>query len=261
MRSDKSKDHVQAAELREENYFGTDVAWRYDADEAAMFAPEAIGPAVAVLAELAGHGAALEFAIGTGRLALPLSAHGVAVSGIEYSAAMIAEMGKKPGAEGITVVEGDMAATRLPGAFRLVYLVFNTIGNLTSQDKQVACFENAAAHLEPGGYFLVELGIPSLRAFVPGSRGIVSDIGPEHACIDTYDPVSQRLESHHFMRESDGSFRRGFTPQRHAWPSELDLMARIAGLSLTSRWSDWDKSPFTAASDKHISVWRKPERD
>lgn len=250
MRSDKSKD---------ENYFDTDVALRYDADEARMFAPEVIQPTVALLAELAGRGAALELAIGTGRLALPLSARGIPVSGIEYSAAMIAELRKKPGAERITVVEGDMAATRLSGNFRLVYLVFNTIGNLMSQDKQVACFENAAAHLEPGGYFLVELGIPRLRGFVPGSRGIVSDIGPEHACIDTYDPVSQRLESHHFTRDSDGSFRRGFTPQRYAWPSELDLMARIAGLSLASRWSDWHKSPFTAESGKHISVWRKPE--
>jgi hypothetical protein len=244
-----------------ENYFDTDVALRYDADEARMFAPEIIEPAVALLAEFAGQGPALEFAIGTGRLALPLSARGITVSGIEYSAAMIAELRKKPGAERITVVEGDMAATRVPGQFRLVYLVFNTIGNLTSQDKQVACFENAAAHLEPGGYFLIELGIPSLRAFVPGSRGIVSDIGPEHACIDTYDPLTQRLESHHFTREPDRRYRGGFTPQRYAWPSELDLMARIAGLSLTSRWSDWDRSPFTATSGKHISVWRKPERE
>ena len=241
------------------NYFGPDVVRRYDADEAAMFTHEAIEPAVALLVELAGQGAALEFAIGTGRLALPLSARGVTVSGIEYSAAMIAELRKKPGAERITVVEGDMAATRAPGEFQLVYLVFNTIGNLTSQDKQVACFENAAAHLAPGGYFLIELGVPGLRRFVPGSRGIAADITDEHACIDTYDPLTQLLSSHHFMREANGSFRRGFTPQRYAWPSELDLMARIAGLSFAGRWSDWGRSPFTAESPKHISVWRKPD--
>lgn len=240
------------------NHFDTEVARRYDADAADMFAPHVIEATVGILAGLAGDGAALEFAVGTGRVALPLAARGVAVTGIEYSPAMIEMMRRKPGAERIEVAQGDMATTRVPGTFRVVYLVFNTIGNLTTQDEQVACFENAAAHLEPGGSFLIELGVPSLRLLAPGALGVVSDAGGDHACLDTYDPVTQRLDSHHFTREADGRFRRGFTPQRYVWPPELDLMARIAGLRLVHRWGDWDRQPFTVESGKHISVWRKP---
>jgi hypothetical protein len=239
------------------NYFDTDVAARYDIDEAAMFAPEVLEPVVDVLSELAGNGAALEFAIGTGRVALPLSARGIAVTGIEYSLAMINMLARKPGADRIEVIHGDMATTRIPRKFRLVYLVFNTIGNLTSQEEQVACFRNSAAHLEPSGYFLIEIGVPRLRLLAPGSLGVVSDIRDDHACIDTYDPVTQRLESHHFTREADGRFRRDFTPQRYVWPMELDLMARAAGLRLVKRWGDWDRRAFTAESHKHISIWQK----
>jgi SAM-dependent methyltransferase len=240
------------------NYFDADVAAHYDAAEAAMFAPEVITPTVDMLAELAGTGRALEFAIGTGRVALPLVARGIPVSGIEYSTAMIAVLAGKPGAGAIEVVQGDMATTRVAGMFRLVYLVFNTIGNLTTQDEQVVCFQNAAAHLEPGGSFLVEVCVPQLRLLTPGTRAIVSDHGPHHTCIDTYDPVAQLLQSDHFTREADGRFRYGFTPHRYVWPAELDLMARIAGLHLVHRWADWTRRPFSADSEKHISVWQKP---
>jgi hypothetical protein len=239
------------------NHFDTDVADCYDADAVRMFAPGVIGPTVDVLQELAGRGAVLEFAIGTGRVALPLAARGVAVSGIEYSQAMIDVLRAKPGAERIGVVQGDMAAARVPGSFRLVYLVFNTIGNLTTQGEQVACFVNAAAHLEPGGSFLIEMFVPELRLLAPGAIGVVSDLRDGHACIDTYDPVNQMVQSHHFTRDVDGGFRRGFTPLRYVWPAELDLMARIAGLERVSRWGDWDRSAFTAESGKHVSVWRK----
>jgi hypothetical protein len=239
------------------NHFDTDIAAQYDADAIAMFDPAVIGPTIDALADLAGDGAALEFAIGTGRVALPLSARGVAVSGIEYSQAMIDVLRAKPGADRTRVVQGDMAATRVPGAFRLVYLVFNTIGNLTTQDEQVACFVNAAAHLEPGGAFVIEMYVPQLRLLAPGAMGVVSDLSDGHACIDTYDPVGQLVQSHHFTRDAGGGFRRGFTPQRYVWPAELDLMARIAGLGLVTRWGDWDRSAFVADSAKHVSVWRK----
>ncbi len=240
-----------------QNHFDADVAAFYDADAADMFAPGVIGPTVDVLQELAGGRAALEFAIGTGRVALPLSERGLAVSGIEYSQAMIDMLRAKPGAERIAVVRGDMAAVRVPGAFGLVYLVFNTIGNLTTQAEQVACFVNAAAHLEPGGSFLIEMFVPELRLLAPGAAGVVSDLRDGHACIDTYDPVNQLVQSHHFTRDADGGFRRGFTPLRYVWPAELDLMARIAGLEPASRWGDWDRSAFTGESGKHVSVWRK----
>jgi hypothetical protein len=239
------------------NHFDADVAGVYDAEAAAMFAPGVIGPTVDVLQDLAGDGAALEFAIGTGRVALPLAARGVAVSGIEYSQAMIDVLRAKPGADRIRVVQGDMAVTRVPGAFRLVYLVFNTIGNLTTQADQVACFVSAAAHLEPGGAFLIEMYVPQLRELAPGAVGVVSDLTEGHACIDTYDPVNQLVQSHHFTRDAGGGFRRGFTPQRYVWPAELDLMARIAGLHPVARWGDWDRSAFTGGSGKHVSVWRK----
>ncbi len=236
------------------NHFDTKVAAHYDADTAAMCAPHVITPTIDLLAHLAGTGRALEFAIGTGRVALPLSARGIPVSGIEYSPAMIAVLAQKPGADVIAVVQGDMASTRLPGQFSLVYLVFNTIGNLTTQDDQIACFQNAAAHLAPGGHFVIEMFVPPRH---PASA-MVSDHTPDHTCIDTYDPVTQRLQSDHFTRQSDGRYRHNVTPQRCVWPSELDLMARIAGLGPSYRWADWDRSPFAAHSPKHISVWHKP---
>lgn len=222
-----------------------------------MFAPEVLGPTVDLLAELAGDGAALEFAIGTGRVAIPLAARGVAVSGVELSTAMVARLAAKDGAEQITVMIGDLVTARVEGRFRLVYLVFNTIGNLTSQDEQVSCFANAAAHLEPGGRFLIELGVPDLRRLPPGEHARVFAHAPGYVGYDHYvDFVDQRAVSHHFLADS-ADVRESTTPFRYVWPSELDLMARLAGMSLRHRWADWQRSPFTGESTSHISVWEK----
>jgi SAM-dependent methyltransferase len=240
-----------------EDHFGPDVASRYDQDSAAMFAPEALDPAVERLAQLAGGRPALELAIGTGRVGLPLAARGVRVSGIELSEAMVAQLRAKPGGEAIPVTIGDMATTRVDGRFGLVYLVFNTIVNLTSQDAQVACFENAAAHLEPGGRFVVEVGIPQLRRLPPGEPGNVIGIEDGYWGIDEYDVPEQKLVSHHFIA-TDGGIRRKSLPFRYVWPSELDLMARIAGLRLRDRWADWHGAPLSDQSRSHVSVWEKP---
>jgi SAM-dependent methyltransferase len=232
-----------------EDYFGEAVAARYD-DDARMFDPAVVDPTVDVLAELAGDGAALEFAIGTGRIALPLAQRGVPVHGIDLSEAMVARLLAKPGAEEIRVTIGDFATTRVEGAFSLVYLVFNTIGNLTTQDAQVACFENAAAHLVPGGCFVIEVG-------VPGSGPLeVFDLNETHVGVDEYDAATQRLVSHHFSLVDDRWERRSI-PFRSVGPGELDLMARLAGMTLRERWSGWKREPFTGESTKHISVWEK----
>ena len=217
-----------------------------------MGEPAAIDPVVDVLAELAGDGAALEFAIGTGRIALPLAARGVPVAGIDLSEPMVAHLRAKPGGDAIDVTIGDMTTTRVDGSFSVVYLVYNTIGNVTTQNAQVACFENAARHLEPGGCFVVELGVPDLQRLPPGERFVVFDVSDRHAGIDEYDVLTQTLVSHHYYADAYGSM-----PFRYVWPSELDLMARIAGMKLRDRWADWDRSPFTAESRKHVSVWQK----
>ena len=240
-----------------ENHFGEDVAERYDESAADMFDPAVLDPAVEFLAALAGDGAALELGIGTGRIALPLSERGVRVHGIDLSEAMVAKLREKPGAERIEATIGDFATTRVDGTFSLAYIVFNTIGNLTTQDAQVACFENVAAHLEPGGCFVIELGVPGLRTLPPAERFQVFDFGADHIGIDEYDVVEQGLISHHY-HERDGAFERSSTPFRYVWPSELDLMARIAGMALRERWSGWKREPFTAESTKHVSVWQKP---
>ena len=240
-----------------EDHFGPEVARRYDADSAAMFEPERLTPAVDRLEALAAGGPALELAIGTGRVGLPLAARGVPVTGIELSAAMVEQLRAKPGGADLPVTVGDMATTRVAGTFSLVYLVFNTIVNLTSQDAQVDCFVNAAAHLRPGGCFVVEVGVPPLRRLPPGERGSAFATGPEHWGIDEIDVVEQRLVSHHFTDEAGGT-RHTSLPFRYVWPSELDLMARIAGLRLSHRWGDWHERPFTADSTSHISVWEKP---
>jgi SAM-dependent methyltransferase len=241
-----------------EDHFGEDVAARYDDSGGEEFQPAVVEQTVDFLAGLAGDGAALELAIGTGRIALPLSRRGVRVHGIDLSEAMVARLGEKPGGEAIDVTVGDIATTRVDGSFSLVYLVFNTIGNLTTQDAQVACFENAAAHLEPGGCFVIELGVPELRRLPPGERFVIFDRSDGHVGIDEYEPAGQRLVSHHYSRCEDGRFEYASLPFRYAWPAELDLMARIAGLRLRERWSAWDRSPFTNESQKHISVWEKP---
>src|SRR4051794_33503906 len=240
-----------------EDYFGEDVAARYDDSESPMFGPETIEPTVELLAELAGDGGALELGIGTGRIALPLARRGVRVHGIDLSEAMVARLRAKPGGSDLPVAIGDFATTRVEGAFSLVYLLFNTIGNLTSQDEQVACFENAAAHLEPGGRFLIEVGVPDLRRLPPGERYVVFDSSPGHVGIDEYDVAAQGLVSHHWTR-GDGGFEQRSLPFRYVWPAELDLMARIAGMRLRSRWAGWRREPFTSESRSHVSVWEKP---
>jgi len=243
-----------------EDHFGEDIAARYDENSGSMFEPDLIGRTVDVLAGLAGNGAALEFAVGTGRVALPLAARGVPVSGIELSPAMAERLRARDIAQRIKVTIGDMATTRVAGSFRLVYLVFNTIGNLTTQDQQVACFANAAAHLEPDGSFLIEVGVPDLRRLPPGEDARVFSHAPGYVGFDRYtDLVAQQATSHHFF--ADGSAVREFTtPFRYVWPSELDLMAKLAGLSLRDRWANWDCSPFTGESTSHVSVWEKADR-
>jgi SAM-dependent methyltransferase len=231
-----------------------DWADRYDAGLGAMGEPDAVAQTVDVLAELAGDGGtALELAIGTGRIALPLAARGVRVHGIDLSEPMVAQLRAKPGGDAIPVAIGDIASTRVEGSFRVVYLVYNTINNLTTQDAQVACFENAAAHLAPGGCFVVEVGVPDVRRLPPGERYVVFAVDEDYVGVDEYDVVGQGLVSHH---QSTG--RRLSMPFRYVWPSELDLMARIAGLTLRDRWADWTRAPFTAASRTHVSVWQKP---
>jgi SAM-dependent methyltransferase len=230
--------------------FAGEVAERYDETSAQMFDPAVLDPAVEFLAGLAREGPALEFGIGTGRVALPLAAQGVGVAGIDLSRDMVAKLREKPGAASISVTVGDIATTRVDGAFALVYVVWNTISNLTTQEAQLSCFENAAAHLRPGGCFVVEVG-------VPGPQGLsVFELSDDHVGIDEYDPATQRLISHHFWVR-DGRWGRVSMPFRSASPGEFDLMARLAGMHLRERWSGWKREPFTRDSAKHVSVWQK----
>jgi SAM-dependent methyltransferase len=239
-----------------EGFFGEEIAARYDAGSSAMFRPEVIDPAVDLLAELAGEGRALEFAIGTGRIALPLAVRGVSVAGIDNSGAMVARLRAKPGGDAIEVTIGDMATTRVDGEFSLVYLVFNTINNLVTQDAQVACFENAAAHLSSGGVFVIEVGVPGLQRLPLGQTIIPFRADPKGLGFDVYDVVTQRFSSQHYHFTEDG-VRATPVEFRYAWPAELDLMARIAGMALRDRWSNWKREPFTAVSRSHVSVWEK----
>ncbi len=239
------------------NYFDEPVAARYDADSTDMFAPDVLEPAVDFLHGLAGGGPALEFGVGTGRLALPLSRRGVPVHGVDLSPAMVERLRAKPGGGAVDLTVGDFATTRVPGAFRLAYLVFNTIANLTSQEAQVACFRNAAAHLEPGGWFVIEVFVPILQRLPPGETRRVFHHSPDRLSFDEYDVATQLMHSHHY-RFHDGSYDLVSIPFRYAWPAELDLMALLAGLRLHERWSDWRRNPFTADSTSHVSVWQKP---
>jgi SAM-dependent methyltransferase len=241
----------------ESELWNEDVAQHYDRSAAHMYAPEVLDPTVDFLARQARDGAALEFAIGTGRVALALRSRGVPVSGIELSEPMVRQLRTKPGNERIDVAMGNMATTRVSGVFSLVFLVFNTITNLLRQDEQVECFRNAARHLGPGGRFVVEVFVPDLRRLPPGEDSRLFHIGAEHVGFDTYDLVDQRLVSHHYWL-SDGTARTFHSPHRYAWPAELDLMARLAGLNLLERWADWTEAPFTADSTSHVSVWAKP---
>lgn len=233
------------------------VAARYDQSVAERFAPDAVDPAVEVLAELAGKGPVVEFAVGTGRLAIPLAATGVTVHGIDASQPMLDELRAKDGADAVLTTLGDMTETGVTDDATLVYLVFNTITNLRTQDQQVACFKNAAAQLQPGGRFLIENGMPKLRQLAPGETIRPFDVSPHHLGFDEYiDLVDQISVSHHYYIDGDrvrtvaGAFR-------YVWPSELDLMARLAGMHLLARWSDWHRAPFTGTSPSHISVWQK----
>jgi SAM-dependent methyltransferase len=234
-------------------------AERYDAEETEKSSAAVLGPTLDFLAGLAGGGRALEFAIGTGRVGIPLRERGVPVAGIELSAHMAAVLRRKIDADLLPVTIGDMATTVVPGEFTLVYLVYNTITNLLTQDEQVECFRNAARHLAPGGRFVIELGVPPLRFLPPGQVAVPFDVSERHLGFDTFDLVEQVLVSHHLTRDGeDGRYRRDASRHRYAWPAELDLMARIAGLELERRVADWDGAPFTQDSTKHISVWRKP---
>jgi SAM-dependent methyltransferase len=239
------------------NYFDERVATRYDAMHADEFDQAVLEPAVSFIADLAAGGAALELGIGTGRLALPLSARGVRVHGIELSPAMIAQLQAKPGADSIGVTIGDFATTRVDGSFKVAYLVRNTIANLTTQDEQVECFRNVAAHLEPGGCFVIELYIPELQRLPPGETFHAFDVTPTHVGIEEYDVATQIAYSHHYS-VLDGKLEFFSAPFRYVWPSELDLMARLAGMTLRERWSNWEREPFTKDSRSHISVWEKP---
>jgi SAM-dependent methyltransferase len=242
----------------EDGHFGEGVAATYDESADEMFQPEVVEPTVDFLAELARSGRALELGIGTGRIALPLAARGVAVHGIELSKAMAARLRAKPGGEGIGVTIGDFATARAEGTFGLAYLVFNTIMNLTTQAAQVDCFRNVAAHLEPGGRFVIEVVMPDLRRLPPGERFVVFDGRETHWGIDEYDVANQGLISHHFQ-VVDVKVEKSSGPFRYVWPAELDLMARIAGLELRERWAGWKRDPFTSESRQHVSVWEKPE--
>lgn len=245
--------------MRQEDIWDAKTAQDYDSPGVGMFSPEVLGPTVERLAGLAGDGRALEFAIGTGRVAVPLAEHGVAVTGIELSVPMIEQLRTKVDEATIEVVAGDMATTRVPGEFSLVYLVFNTISNLLTQAEQVACFRNAARHLSPGGRFLIELWVPSLRVLPPGHQATVMHSEPGYLLVDTYDVLNQRCVSHHFKFGAEGrQASLGRTPHRYIWPAELDLMAQLACFELESRHADWSGTEFTADSPSHVSVYRLP---
>ena len=243
--------------MHDDGYFDERVADRYDESEAEMFDPGVVDPAVDLLAELAGGGRVLEFGIGTGRIALPLAARGLDVHGMDMSRAMVERLRAKPAGEDIGVAIGDFARTTVDGSFSLVYLVFNTINNLTSQAAQVACFRNAAAHLEPGGAFVVEVGVPQLRRLPPGETVRAFAVSETRWGFDEFDVATQGLVSHHF-EIVDGRVEHTSVPFRYVWPSELDLMAELAGMRLGDRWGGWRREPFTAESRSHVSVWEKP---
>jgi SAM-dependent methyltransferase len=241
----------------DDGYFDERVAARYDESSAEMFRPGVVDPVVDFLVEVASGGRALELGIGTGRIAIPLAGRGVAVHGIDLSKAMVARMRAKPGGEDIGVTIGDFATTFVDGTFSVAYLVFNTISNLTTQAAQVACFRNVAAHLEPGGCFVIEVGIPELQWLPPGETVRAFHVSETKWGFDEYDVAIQGLTSHHF-EIVDGRAERLSIPFRYTWPSELDLMAQLAGMRLRERWSGWKREPFSSDSRKHVSVWEKP---
>ncbi|MGW1723537.1 class I SAM-dependent DNA methyltransferase [Streptomyces sp. NPDC002306] len=241
----------------EDGYFGERVAATYDESSADMFEPSVVDATVDFLAALAGGGRALELGIGTGRIALPLAGRGVPVHGIDLSRAMVARLRDKPGGAGIGVTIGDFATTRVEGTFSVAYLLFNTIMNLTTQAAQVACFRNAAAHLEPGGCFAVEVMIPELRRLPAGQNVVPFHVSPTRWAFDVYDPATQATSSN-YVEVVDGRGTYRSIPFRYVWPSELDLMAQLAGLRPRERWAGWTRETFTGESRRHVSVWEKP---
>ena len=246
--------------IDEDGYFGESVAAGYDESTAEMFTADRLDPVVELLAELAGsgNGRALELGIGTGRVALPLARRGVEVHGIDMSRAMVERMQAKPGGDVIGVTIGDFATAKADGRFSLAYLVFNTINNLTSQDAQVDCFRNVAEHLEPGGRFVIEVGVPDLRRLPPGQNAVPFRVEDGRLGFDLYDVATQSMSSHHVRIDVDGHGSYLAVPFRYVWPSELDLMARLAGMRLRDRWDGWTREPFTSDSRQHVSVWEKP---
>jgi SAM-dependent methyltransferase len=239
-----------------DDYFPERVAATYD-DSSEVFGPGAADAVADVLAELAGGGRALELGIGTGRIALPLARRGVLVHGIDLSRAMVARLRAKPGSEDIGVTIGDFATTRVDGSFSLAYLVFNTIMNLTTQEAQVACFRTAAAHLEPGGCFVIEVRVPELRRLPPGQNVLPWHVSPARWVAYSYDVATQAMHGH-YVEFTDGRGEYSSMPFRYVWPAELDLMAQLAGMRLRDRWQGWTREPFTSESGQHVSVWEKP---
>jgi SAM-dependent methyltransferase len=243
--------------MRQEEIWDAETAQRYDTPGSGMFAPEVLEPVVNYLAKFTGNGRALEFAIGTGRVAVPLARRGIPVSGIELSRPMVEKLRTKADEAAIPVVIGDMATARAPGEYTLVYLVYNTISNLLSQAEQVACFRNAARHLSPGGRFVIELWVPELRKLPPGQSATVYHVEPGYIGLDTYDVVQQHVVSHHFRFGEDRRAELFRSPHRYIWPAELDLMAQLAGFELEARHADWVSTEFTAESQSHVSAYRK----
>ncbi|AWS43900.1 bifunctional 2-polyprenyl-6-hydroxyphenol methylase/3-demethylubiquinol 3-O-methyltransferase UbiG [Streptosporangium sp. 'caverna'] len=244
--------------MQQEEIWDVDAARGYDTPGTGMFAPEVLGPTVDRLAELAGDGRALEFAIGTGRVAVPLAERGVPVTGIELSPPMIDQLRTKADEATIPVIAGDMATALAPGKYTLVYLVFNTISNLLTQAEQVECFRNAARHLTPGGRFVIELWVPELRKLPPGQQAMVWHCEPGYIGLDTYDVLRQHVVSHHFRFGESKQAQLFRSPHRYIWPTELDLMAQLAGFELETRHADWAGADFTAESRSHVSVYRIP---
>jgi SAM-dependent methyltransferase len=241
----------------EDGYFGERVAASYDESSAEMFEPSVVDAAVGVLAELAAGGRALELGIGTGRIALPLARRGVPVHGIDLSRAMVARLRAKPGGDAIGVTIGDFGTAQVDGAFSVAYLVFNTIMNLTTQVAQVACFRNVAAHLTPGGCFVIEVATPDLRKLPPGQNVVPFHVSPTRWAFDVYDVGTQAMSSN-YVEVVDGRGEYRSIPFRYVWPAELDLMAQLAGLQLRARWEGWTREPFTSESGQHVSIWEKP---
>ena len=244
--------------MSQQNPWDAETAPSYDTPGVGMFAPEVLGPTVDRLAELAQGGRVLKFAIGTGRVAIPLAAHGVSVTGIELSTPMVEQLRTKVDEATIPVVVGDMASASAPGSYTLVYLVYNTISNLLSQGEQVNCFRNAFRHLSPGGRFVIELWVPELRKLPPGQQATVWRCEDGYIGLDTYDTLRQQVVSHHFRFDERGVARLTRSAHRYVWPAELDLMAQLAGFQLESRHADWAGSEFTAESRSHVSVYRIP---